>query len=50
MNRRTEASLSVIAAMFVLFSALLDPRLSAGLAVLFLLAMSLYLWRQDRPA
>lgn len=50
MKRRTEATFSVIAAMLVLFSALLDPRVPAGLAVFFLVAMSVYLWRQEDPA
>jgi hypothetical protein len=50
MKRRTEASFCVSAAMLVLLSALLDPRVSAGLAIFFLLAMSVYLWRQDIPA
>ena len=45
MNRNREATLSTIAALFVLFSALLDPRFSAGLAVVFLIGMSVYLWR-----
>jgi hypothetical protein len=47
MKRTTEAALSTVAALFVLFSALLDPRISAGLAVVFLVGMSVYLWRSQ---
>jgi hypothetical protein len=47
-RRQTEATLSILAALFVLFSALLDPRLSAALAVLFLVGLSLHLWRSPQ--
>jgi hypothetical protein len=47
-RRQTEATLSILAALLVLFSALLDPRVSAGLAVLLLAGYSLYLWRSPQ--
>ncbi len=42
MNEKTEGTLSVLAALLVLFSAMLDPRISAGLAIVFLLALAIY--------
>ena len=42
MNDRTEAALDIAAAIFVLFVAMLDPWVSAGLAILFLIALSVY--------
>ena len=42
MNDKTEAALSIAAATFVLFVAMLDPWISAGLAILFLVALSVY--------
>ncbi len=42
MSERTEASLSALAALFVIFVALLDPRVSAMLAVIFLISLSIY--------
>ena len=36
MNEKTEAVICFLAALLVLFSALLDPRISLGLAVAFL--------------
>jgi len=45
----TEAAVSVLAALFVLFSAMLNPLLSVGLAIVFLLAVAVYkLLPQDR--
>ncbi len=49
MNRQsTEAAVSLLAAFLVLISSMLDPRVSAALAVIFLTAFSLYLWRGKR--
>ena len=48
MNDKTEATLSILAAIFVLFSAMFDPRISAGLAVIFLAALAVY--KFTRPA
>ncbi len=42
MNDRTEASISVVVALFVLLSAMFDPRVSAGIAIVFLLALAVY--------
>lgn len=42
MNDRTEATLDIAVAIFVLFVAMLDPWISAGLAILFLVALSAY--------
>ena len=42
MSRKTEATMGIIAALLVLFSAMLDPRISAGLAFVLLVAFSIY--------
>ena len=42
MNEKTEAAISIIAALFVLLSALWDPRVSAGVAVIFLVVLAIY--------
>jgi hypothetical protein len=42
MNRKTEATMGILAALLVLFSAMLDPRISAGLACVLLVAFSIY--------
>jgi hypothetical protein len=42
MNDKTEAALDITAAIFVLFVAMLDPWVSAGLAIMFLIALSVY--------
>ena len=42
MNDKTEATINAIAAIFVLFTAMLDPRISVGLAVVFLVGLSIY--------
>ena len=42
MNAKTEATISILAAMFVLFSAMLDPRVSVALSVVFLVAFAVY--------
>lgn len=42
MNRKTESTLAIVAALLVLFSAMWDPRISAGLAVVALLGLGLY--------
>jgi hypothetical protein len=43
-----ESVLDILAALLVLFTAMLDPRLSVGLAVVFLVALALYKFRQSR--
>ena len=40
MNAKTEGSLAIIAALFVLVSAMMAPLVSAGLAVVFLLCLA----------
>lgn len=42
MNERYEGTLSILAALLVLFSAMLDPRISAALAIILLIAFALY--------
>ncbi len=42
MNDKTEASISIVVALFVLLSAMVDPRISAGIAIVFLLALAVY--------
>ncbi len=48
MNRKTEGTLAIVAALFVLFSAMLDPRISAGIAVLALAGFGVYLLLQKQ--
>ena len=42
MSSQTEGTLSIVAALLVLFSAMLDPRVSLALSVVALLAFSIY--------
>ncbi len=42
MSNKQESVMVGVAAMLVLFTSLLDPRVSAGLAVVLLVAFSLY--------
>ncbi|NLV31961.1 MAG: hypothetical protein GXY47_12500 [Acidobacteria bacterium] len=42
MTNRTDAIISGLAALLVLFTAMLDPRVSVGLAVVFLLGVAVY--------
>lgn len=42
MNTKTEGTIAIIAAIFVLFSAMLDARVSAGIAVVALVAFGIY--------
>lgn len=42
MTDRTEGILAIIASLFVLFSAMFDPRVSAGLSVILLLGFAIY--------
>ena len=50
MSARAEAAITFAAAIFVLISAMIEPRVSAGLAVIFLLALAGYHWRAARGA
>ena len=48
MNTKTEGTIMILAALLVLFSAMLDPRLSAAISVLALLGFGiLRLVRRD---
>ena len=42
MNAKTEGTIAIIAALFVLMSSMLDPRISVMLAVVGLLALGIY--------
>ena len=48
MNVNRESLLDILAALFVLFTAMINPRFSAGLAVIFLVALGLYKYGQAR--
>ena len=42
MDNRTEGTISILAAMLVLFSAMLDPLISVALAALFFVGLAVY--------
>lgn len=42
MTDRAEGILAIVASLLVLFSTMLDPRISAGLAVVLLLGFAIY--------
>ena len=48
MNNKQESTLSVIAALLVLFTAMIAPPVSAMLAVLMLIAFAIYKFWQSR--
>jgi hypothetical protein len=48
MNKTFGGTASLLAALLVLFSAMLDVRLAVGLAVLALLALSIYEFTKSR--
>jgi len=43
MNQQKAGTLGILAAFLVLFTAMLDPRVSAGLAIVALVALGIYL-------
>lgn len=49
MNFKAEATLDMLAAFFVLLSAMLDPRISVSLAVILLIALAIYKFGLLRP-
>ncbi len=49
-NQKQESTASIIAALFVLFTAMIDPRISAALAVIFLIAFAIYKYWQSSQA
>ncbi len=48
MKRGTEATIDVLAALLVLFTAMLDPRVSVVLAIVALLAHAAFKWFSGR--
>jgi hypothetical protein len=48
MNAQRDSTLAAIAAIFVLFTAMLDPRLSSGVAVCLLILFAIYKLIDDR--
>jgi len=42
MNDKTEAAMAIIAALVVLFSAMWNPLISAGVAIVLMLAFGIY--------
>jgi hypothetical protein len=50
MNDTTEGVIGILAAILVLFTAMLDPRLSIGLAVVALAGLAVYRFRARHPS
>lgn len=50
MNDKQESTMSLIAALMVLFTALLAPPVSAGLAIFLLVAFAVYKYAQSQRA
>ncbi len=48
MNNKTEVIIATLAAFFVLLSAMLDPKISAGLAITFLIVLAAYKLYQSK--
>ncbi len=48
MNTKTEGILAIIAALIVLFSAMWDPRISAAVSIVALLAFGIYKFAQKQ--
>jgi hypothetical protein len=46
MNTKTEGTLAIIAALIVLFSAMWNPLVSAGISIVTLLAFGIYKYMQ----
>ncbi len=42
MNNKIEGIFSILSALLVIFTAMLDPRVSIGLAIVLLVSMSVY--------
>lgn len=42
MNAKTEGTLTILAALFVLFSAMLDPQVSVAITIAALLGLGIY--------
>jgi len=48
MSNKTEGIIAIFAAFFVLLSAMLDPKISAGLAIVFLVLLAAYKLYQSK--
>ena len=48
MNSKTEGTIAIIAALLVLFSAMLDPRISLTISVVALAAFGIYKFLQKK--
>ena len=48
MSNKTEGMIAILAAFFVLLSAMLDPKISAGLAIVFLVVLAAYKLYQSK--
>jgi hypothetical protein len=48
MNSKTEGTLAIIAALIVLFSAMWDPRISASVSIVALVAFGIYKFAQNK--
>lgn len=49
MNAKTEGTIAIVAALFVLFSSMWDPRVSAIVAIVALAAFGIYKLMPKRP-
>jgi len=45
---KTESVIGILAAFFVLFSAMFNPKISAGLAITFLIVLAVYKLHQTK--
>jgi hypothetical protein len=50
MNSKTEGIINSLAALLVLFTAMLDPRVSVGIAVVALIGLAMYKFRSKDPS
>jgi hypothetical protein len=48
LDSKVKGTASILAALLVLFTAMLDPRISSGLAVLLLVVLSIFEFNQSR--
>ena len=48
MSNKTEGIIAILAAFFVMLSAILDPKISAGLAIVFLVVLAAYKLYQSK--
>ncbi len=46
MTEKTEGTIAALAAIFVLFTAMMDPRISAVLSLVFLIALAVYKFKK----